>query len=104
MPNPSALATLERLYTFDPATIGDFLTAHPFLVPLLEEAYPHVVQHFPDDRYSLNLSLGGELELLIHTAQQVNDVLDRLEAIDDEWWLDNAPRAQGLMMIYHEFD
>lgn len=101
MPNPSALATLERLYTFDPAAIGDFLTAHPFLVPLLEEAYAHMREYFPDSELRLELShpFDDALRLWLLICTNETDARQQLDAVDTAWWIGNKTRAQRLLSI-----
>jgi hypothetical protein len=43
------IESLENLYNFRQKTqVLEFLEKHPFLIPLLLEAHPHIRQHFPD--------------------------------------------------------
>lgn len=102
---------LERLYTFRRhAEVSRFLKKHPFLVPLLLEAYSKFGNYFgpypqvflevvtdpeaPDDR---------ELFALIYTSLTPDEALDRLERLDKGWWLEASHRSQGKLCIHLEF-
>lgn len=108
MSDQLSLASLESLYTFDPAEIGPFLHAHPFLVPLLEEAHAHLREFFPDADLRLDYaypdSEAKTLRLAITTALGMPAAIDQLDAFDYGWWLAAAPAAQGLLMIDTEFN
>lgn len=101
MSDQLSLASLESLYTFDPDVIGPFLHAHPFLVPLLEEAHAHLREFFPDNPLALAMNDPFDdavrLWLLIDTDQP--DARQTLRSLDEEWWIPNAARGQHLLSI-----
>ncbi len=105
------LRLVERLYTFRrPVEVLRFLERHPFLVPLLVEAYSKFGNYFgpypraflevvtdpeaPDDR---------ELFALICTSLTPDEMLDRLDRFDRDWWLDASHTAQGKLCVDVEF-
>ena len=102
---------LERLYDFrGREEVLQFLDRYSFLVPLLFEAYSEIENYFElypqvflevftdpeaiDDR---------QLVAFIRTNLTPNEVLNRLDWLDEEWWLDNMDRARGKFCIDVEF-
>ena len=90
----SELFELKDKYSFrDPRAIRRFLQAHPDLVGVLLEAPEHIDQHFVDCELVLELSRNycksgrSLLFVYIRTALPVDDALDRLDALDDAWFL-----------------
>lgn len=82
-----------------------FLGKHPFLVQVLEEAYPVIVRHFGEDA-TCKLRViqdpdGGpdELHGVVLTRLASREALRRLDDLDDEWWLDQLPRARGRLVL-----
>jgi len=85
--------------------IARFLRQHRHLAPLLRDVRREVDAHFgPGTPVLLELATDPEegdmaLFALIRTKLSVDDALDRLDALFDAWWLDNLPRAQGLLHL-----
>ena len=107
-PKPEAL---EKLYTYRrPMEVKGYIKAYPFLVPLLVEAYDKIGEYFgsnpavvlevvtdpeaDDDR---------ELFAFIQTNCAPEEALDRLNRLDQEWWLDASDRSEGKLCIHTEF-
>lgn len=103
--------SLEQLYTFRRRVeVSRFLERHPFLVPVLWEAYSKFRNYFgsypqvflevvtdpeaPDDY---------ELFALICTSLTPDETLDRLDRFDRDWWLDASHAAQGKLCVDVEF-
>jgi len=105
----AALTDREQLahwYTLDAAgAAAAFLDAHPFLTPLLLEAYPVLVQHFPQAELSLEVECDPEgwnwcdLAATINPGCEPTEAVTRLEQFDQAWWLGQLDRAQGLLVI-----
>ena len=91
------IEALEQLYTFRGRTeILEFLTQHPFLVPVLLEAPEKIHQYFPDSQLFLEVIPDPEiidyvlLVLSILINLDPNDAVDRLHQLDKDWWLNNT--------------
>lgn len=101
------IESLENLYDFRQKTeVLDFLEKHPFLIPLLLEAHPHIRQHFPDAPLFLQYITDPEIDypqlaVYIDRPEELNaeEAIDKLENIDDDWWIDAEPKSQGKMFI-----
>lgn len=99
--------SLENLYNFrQKSEVLDFLEKHPFLIPLLLEAHTHIRQHFPDSPLFLQYITDPEIDfpqlaVYIDRPQELNaeEAIDKLESIDDDWWIDAEPKSQGKMFI-----
>jgi len=109
----AALTDREQLahwYTLDVAgAAAAFLDAHPGLTPLLLEAYPVLVQHFP--RGDLGLAVDSDPEgwdrsdlvILINPGCAPKQAIEDFEAFKQTWWLANMKRAQGALFIHIEY-
>lgn len=101
------IESLEKLYSFkEPQAVYNFLESYPFLVPLLQEAQVEIRKHFPNSRLFLKYVTDPEIsnpELAIYITRpenmDVEERIDLLERLDDDWWLDAEPRSQGKMFI-----
>jgi len=109
----AALTDREQLahwYTLDAAgAAAAFLDAHPGLTPLLLEAYPVLVQHFPQGRMSLRVSHdpegwdGSELVASINPGCEPTEALERLEQFDQALQSDSPDQAQGILFFHVEY-
>jgi hypothetical protein len=115
---PSVLLhVIEQLYTLTHRDLVlRFLNEHVSLVPLLIEAYGQIEVHFPPSRLFLDVVTDPEVagdeagerdseELILSIATQldVQEALDRLAQLDNDWWLAALPRADGKLCINLEF-
>lgn len=102
---------LEELYVFRRRMeVLRFLDVHPFLVPLLLEAYAKIGRYFePYHEVFLEVISDPEatndrqLFAFIGTRLSPDQALDSLERFDEEWWLDVLDQAQGKLCIDVEF-
>lgn len=102
---------LEQLYVFRKRMeVLRFLDVHPFLVPLLLEAYTKIGKYFgPYPQVFLEVISDPEatddrqLFAFIGTRLSPDEALDGLERFDEEWWLDTLDEAQGELCIDVEF-
>ena len=77
----------------DDAAIISFVLAHPQLVDLLEQAPAEIARQFPDAHLTLALHDDPEepvttLVIGIASSLAPREALDRLDRLDDTWWLD----------------
>jgi hypothetical protein len=107
-PKPEAL---EKFYNFRrPVEVKGFLAAHPFLVPLLVEAYGKIAAYFePQPEVVLEVVTDPEADddrrlfVFIQTSLLPEEALDRLDRLDDDWWLDAGDRGEGKLCLHVEF-
>ena len=103
--------SLDQLYTLRrPLEVAEFLDAHPFLGPLLLEAYGKIMQYFesfPD--VLLEVVTDPEAQGLVKmfgyivTSLTPEEAGRRLRQFDREWFLSQIPRAEGLLNFDVEF-
>jgi hypothetical protein len=99
-----SLHRLEEAYSFrDALAVERFLDRHPQLIDLLIEAHAHVVKHFgPDVHVVLEVvvdpesDIGEQLFAYISTTLTPGEALDRLDRVDEEWFLNQLDVAGGL--------
>ncbi len=101
---------IDKLYTFrDTNDVTSFLEENPFLIPLLQEAYMHLKEYFPDSDVVLEVvntsEVVGEEELIafIVVKQDSEKASLDLDRFDEHWWLDNMDRAKDKLCIALEF-
>ncbi|MCI0614559.1 hypothetical protein L0244_16350 [bacterium] len=102
---------LAKDYQFkDYAEVSAFLNSNAFLILILREAHHKIKNHFGfDTEIALEVFTdpegddGQKLFALIFTALPVNEALERLEQLDQEWWLDTTTRAKGRLNIDVEY-
>ena len=87
----------------------DFLREHSFLSKLLLEAYQTIKKYFGQgvelalEVYADPEDGNRELLLLIRTDKPAAEALPILDRFDEEWWIDNFDRAEGLLTIKLEY-
>lgn len=107
-PKPIRTATPFEVQAPDEALT--FLAKHSFLEPLLDEARAEITNLFgPDTTSALELITDPEsdgskkLILYIRPNLTVDEACDRLNRFDRDWWLDEIPRANGLLTVDVDF-
>ena len=108
---PHPVTELTALYTFrDRETVVDFLATPPHLVPLLVEARPEIARYFgPETPVVLEVIPDREAEgysdlfAFIQTALPTTEAAERLDQLDEEWWLEALDRARCNLTIDIEF-
>ncbi len=91
--------------------VVDFLLRHQSLLEILEEAPTQIHRHFGDGISSLVLEAvkdpeaedDEELILFIQTVLPVDQALQKLDRVDDTWWLEAGSRTQGNLGMNLEF-
>ena len=107
-PTPEAL---EKLYTYRrPNEVKGYIKAYPFLVPLLVEAHDKIREYFePQSEVVLEVVTDPEADderelfAFIQTNCTPEEALDRLNRLDQEWWLDASLRSEEKLCIHTEF-
>jgi hypothetical protein len=110
------IQTLELLQQYGytlrhPDGVVEFLSRHSSLLELLEEAPRQILRHFGDGMSSLVLEAvkdpeaedDEELILFIQTALPVDQALQKLDRVDDMWWLEAGSRTKGNLGMNLEF-
>jgi hypothetical protein len=78
---------------------------NPDLAPLVSEAGDQLARFIPDARLKIeplpdpDYGDGEQLFLGVHTMLPGDEALEALRRFDQEWWVLNAGRAQGLLYI-----
>ena len=106
-----SIKTIEQFYAFRrPLEVSEFLEAHPFLLPLLVEAYDKIVECFgPHPEVILEVVTdpeamdGRSLFAFIQTSLSPEEALSKLDRLDQEWWLDSSARSENSLCIHVEF-
>lgn len=104
-------ASLEDIFVFRRArNVTEFLEEHPYLCPLLFEAYDRIQEHFgPRPQVTLEVVTDPEatddrmLYAFIATRLPPEEALEKLDQFDEEWWLTALARTQGMLCIDIEF-
>ncbi len=96
----------EQLYTLrGREEVLRFIESHPFLLPLLLEAYNEIGNHFPRSQVFLEVATDPEaivedqLVLFVATDLPPDEAVDTLERFDRDWWLNALDQAQGKLCI-----
>jgi hypothetical protein len=89
--------------------VMSFIQDHSFLRTLLPEARHYINNYFPDSPLALEVITDPEgdtsvqLVISILTSLSPDVALERLDALDQEWWLNALPRARNKLSIRVEF-
>jgi len=101
---------LEALYVLrNRKSVLSFLESHPLLVSLLIEAHQRIGGYFPHSRLVLEAMADPEYpadsELVIYVQTDTNpeEAFERLQQLDDDWWLHAVRQGQGLLCMNVEF-
>jgi hypothetical protein len=105
------LEKIERLesdgkYIFKPkASVTTFLLKHSYLLGLLDDAYLEIRRIFPNDPLYLEYFRdpenykGNQLFIIVTTDLRGIDALNKLDELDDKWWMDNLDKAKRKLSI-----
>lgn len=102
---------LERLYTFRKRVgVARFIERHPFLVPVLLEAYSNIENYFglyPQVFLEVvsDPEVQGLVELFGYIATRLTpeEVGKQLQRFDQDWFLNQLPHVKGLLNFDVEF-
>jgi hypothetical protein len=105
------IQSLFHIYQLrDDRSVNDFIRENPFLIELLFESNQKIKEHFGSDvQVILELLVDPEagdyreLFALVLTELKPEEALERLEKLDNEWWLEASSLAKGLLNIDVEY-
>lgn len=91
------LARLSRIYELkEPLDILRFISQYPDILPLLFEAHLEIKKYFLCEKLILEVisdtesSSWQKLVISIFTKESANEAFNKLNLLDENWWLDAA--------------
>lgn len=104
------IQSIEEFYSFKKyLEVSMFLKKHGFLFPLLLQAPQYIWNYFGKGT-SLTLEVvtdpewgDQQLVLGIQTNLDVHEALDRLDQLDEQWWIRASGASQGKLCIQLEY-
>src|SRR5882672_3201427 len=100
------LGQLDDLYQFrNQGEVKDYLRRCDYVIDVLLEAPEQIKSRFGRDaQIVLEVITDPEdgdrkLFAFILTPLAVEEAMDRLEKLDEEWWLDASERAEGQLIV-----
>lgn len=104
------LTSLAQNYAFRrPSEVYDFLNDNVSLLPLLQEANREIRDYFPEENLILEVVADPEVDnikelvVFIQTTINPDEALNKLEMLDENWWLDASLETFGKICIHLEF-
>ena len=100
---------LEDGYVFeDKREVLRFVKKNRYLLSILEEALDIIPKYFAKEELLLEVMQDPEedwvdLALSIQTELDVDKAMEKLDKMDDEWWLSNIQKAKGKLCIRLDF-
>ena len=108
--NGSQYSLLRKKYVFDPnGKVTNFIKSDPQLEEILLEASSQISTYFPEAKpvlkYFIDQETVGESNIIISipTIYSPQETSDRLDQLEDNWWLENEYRSEGKLSINVEF-
>jgi len=102
---------LNNKYTLKTAAdVYDFVGSNPHLLPLLMEAYHRIRNYFPSEILFLEVVTDpdeiGEKQLVIYICTDLSprDAIDKLDLLDDNWWLNVPDASDSKLLIQVEYE
>lgn len=106
-----SMVLLNSKYTIRNAKeVSDFLSDNKYLLPLLIEAHDKVRDYFPTEILFLEVATDpdevGEKELVIYicTGQKPKAAIEKLDMLDESWWLDASTVSESKLLIQVEYE
>lgn len=102
-----SFAAIQRLYGCRKGkAVLEFLAAHAFLIPILEEVAERISDYFiSNSKPVLEVTTDPEafdsrtLFVFIQTHLPLAEALRQLDRFDEAWWLQASERANGKLCI-----
>lgn len=96
-------AIIKGMYTLRGSDEVDaFLESNDYLIPLVCEAYPRLINYFPNSAVFMEV-VQGELVISVGTALGPRDAKNQLYRFGEDWWLDVDPNLRSRLCITVEF-
>ncbi|EMS79195.1 hypothetical protein [Desulfotignum phosphitoxidans] len=109
--NTSALdKIIDNFDLIDTGAVELFLTEHPEIIPTVNESFYKIKEYFPED---INLTLEiftdpessqKSLLLRIFSKLPVEEAMEKLEALDRNWFLEKFLSSDNLFSITLDFE
>ncbi len=106
-----SMVLLNSKYTLRNAKeVSDFLSDNKYLLPLLIEAHDRIRDYFPTEILFLEVATDpdevGEKELVIYicTSQKPKEAVEKLDRLDENWWLDASTISESKLLIQVEYE
>ena len=100
------MVLLNNKYTLKTAAdVYDFIGYNPYLLPLLMEAYHRIRNCFPSEILFLEVVTDpdeiGDKQLVIYICTDLSprDAIDKLDQLDDNWWLNASDASDSKLLI-----
>ena len=101
------LDLLESLCSFEvdnSRAIRNIFFESPELVRFALETVSAIQQYWPKATRTIELvedpaDYGDQLVMQIHTCDQPSEAMKKLDDFDNAWWLDNADRVEGALLV-----
>ncbi len=90
--------------------ISDFLSNNKHILPLLIESHYNIRDYFPTETLSLEVMTDpdevGEKELVVYicTGLKPSDAIEKLDRLDESWWLDASAISEPKLLIQVEYE
>lgn len=104
------IKALEKSYKFrNDDAVRTFLMEEPSAAVLLSEAYGRIREYFPDSEIFIEVvadpETSGENELVVSIATDLSprEAIERLDAFDEDWWLEASDRSKADICIKVEY-
>lgn len=104
------IQALEQIYKFrNRDAVRAFLMEDPSATRLLSEAYGRIRKYFPDSEIFMEVVTDPdflcekELVVSIVTDLSPREAIKRLDAFDEDWWLDASDRSRASICIKVEY-
>lgn len=104
------IKALEKSYKFrNDDAVRTFLMEEPSAAKLLSEAYERIREYFPASEIFIEViadpEASGEKELVVSivTDMSPREAIERLDAFDDDWWLEASDISKADICIKVEY-
>lgn len=93
----------------NPGSVQNITKEVPEIGVLALDASNHLRKYFPSERFALEPikdpeeEIPDQLAVYVITARKPEDALLRLDQFDEDWWVREASKAQGRLMVNLEF-
>jgi len=100
------MVLLNNKYTLKTVRdVYDFIGNNPYLLPLLMEAYSRIRNFFPSEILFLEVATDpdeiGDKQLVIYICTDLSpqEAIDKLNQLDDNWWLNASDASDSKLLI-----
>jgi hypothetical protein len=105
------MVLLNNKYTLKTAAdVYDFVGSNPHLLPWLMETYHQIRNYFPSEILFLEVVTDpdeiGDKQLVIYICTDLSpqEAIDKLDQLDDNWWLNVSDASDSKLLIQVEYE